>query len=167
MSGTSLPPITRAEALTRTYHVGEREVRALQGVNLAITPGDFVVLRGRSGSGKTTLLNCISGLDRPTSGRVWVEGRGCRPMFGNGLSNTPVTPPCFDNSNWTCYHYFWGQHPAVAPICFALATAFTRRGRCSGRHTSGQPCSLSQESFEVSAAYITCTCTSVMRHCQV
>jgi ABC-type lipoprotein export system ATPase subunit len=50
-------------------------VRALQGVDLAVGPGLFVALRGRSGSGKTTLLNCIGGLDRPTSGRVWVEGQ--------------------------------------------------------------------------------------------
>jgi ABC-type lipoprotein export system ATPase subunit len=63
------------EALARVYRVGAREVPALQGVSLAVEPGRFVALRGRSGSGKTTLLNCIGGLDRPTSGRVWFEGQ--------------------------------------------------------------------------------------------
>ena len=60
--------------LSRTYRVGSREIQALQGINAAIQQGDFVVLRGRSGSGKTTLLNCISGLDQPTSGDVWING---------------------------------------------------------------------------------------------
>jgi ABC-type lipoprotein export system ATPase subunit len=67
--------LVRTEALTRIYRIGTRRVEALQGVDLAVAPGTLVVLRGRSGSGKTTLLNCIGGLDRPTSGRVWFEGR--------------------------------------------------------------------------------------------
>lgn len=67
--------LVRTEALTRVYRVGTRQVHALQGVSLAVAPGLFVALRGRSGSGKTTLLNCIAGLDEPTSGHVWLEGR--------------------------------------------------------------------------------------------
>lgn len=67
-------PLVRTEALERVYRVGTRQVHALQGVDLAVDPGSFVALRGRSGSGKTTLLNCVGGLDRPTSGRVWVQG---------------------------------------------------------------------------------------------
>ena len=76
-SGASSPPATdlvRTEALTRVYRVGARQVHALQGISLAVHPGQFVALRGRSGSGKTTLLNCIAGLDQPTSGHVWLEG---------------------------------------------------------------------------------------------
>ena len=68
-------PLVRTEALSRVYRAGGRDVHALQGVSLAVDPGRFVALRGRSGSGKTTLLNCIGGLDRPTSGRVWLEGQ--------------------------------------------------------------------------------------------
>ncbi len=68
-------PLVRTEDLVRTYRVGTREVQALQGISLAVDRGRFVALRGRSGSGKTTLLNCIGGLDRPSSGRVWVEGQ--------------------------------------------------------------------------------------------
>lgn len=67
--------IIQAESLQRGYKIGERTVQALRGVDLNILPERFVALKGRSGSGKTTLLNCIGGLDRPTSGTVWVFGR--------------------------------------------------------------------------------------------
>ena len=75
--------IVRTEALARVYRVGTRRVKALQDVDLAVAPGTLITLRGRSGSGKTTLLNCIGGLDRPTSGRVWFEEQdlGCMPEW--------------------------------------------------------------------------------------
>jgi ABC-type lipoprotein export system ATPase subunit len=69
------PPLIRTEGLWRTYKTGAREVHALQGLDLSVPPGHFVVLRGRSGSGKTTLLNLIGGLDRPTKGQIWLEGK--------------------------------------------------------------------------------------------
>jgi len=72
---STLDPLIRIEGVTRTYHVGAREVQALRGVELTVSRGELVALRGRSGSGKTTLLNCIGGLDQPTAGHVWVEGR--------------------------------------------------------------------------------------------
>lgn len=70
-----MEPLIRTEEVSRVYQVGSRQVAALQGVNLSVRRGRLVALRGRSGSGKTTLLNCIGGLDRPTSGRIWLEGR--------------------------------------------------------------------------------------------
>jgi ABC-type lipoprotein export system ATPase subunit len=68
-------PLIRVEGVTRAYHLGTREVHALRGVDLSVARGELVALRGRSGSGKTTLLNCIGGLDQPTAGKVWIEGR--------------------------------------------------------------------------------------------
>lgn len=55
--------------------MGGRQINALNQVNLEIEAGMVVALRGRSGSGKTTLLNCLSGLDRPTSGQAWINGQ--------------------------------------------------------------------------------------------
>ena len=66
--------IAATEALEREYETGDAVVHALQGVDVGIGRGELTVVHGRSGSGKTTLLNMIGGLDRPTRGRVWVDG---------------------------------------------------------------------------------------------
>jgi putative ABC transport system ATP-binding protein len=68
-------PIVEAVGLTRDYGSGGGPVHALRGVDLRIGRGELFVVRGRSGSGKTTLLNLLGGLDRPTSGRVILDGR--------------------------------------------------------------------------------------------
>lgn len=64
--------ILQATDLTKIYGSGETEVRALDGVNLAVREGEFVAIVGTSGSGKSTLLNMLGGLDTPTSGEVTI-----------------------------------------------------------------------------------------------
>ncbi len=66
-------PLLRAEALAKTYPDGA--VDALRGVSLAIEAGEAVAITGPSGCGKTTLLHLLGGLDRPTGGEVYFEGR--------------------------------------------------------------------------------------------
>ena len=61
-------------------------IPALRGVNLRVSPGMFIALKGRSGSGKTTLLNCLAGLDRPTSGSVHVLGHDLMLMDDKELT---------------------------------------------------------------------------------
>ena len=64
--------IVRADKATKVYQRDSIPVPALHETSVEILEGDFVALVGPSGSGKTTLLNLIGGLDRPTSGRIWV-----------------------------------------------------------------------------------------------
>jgi putative ABC transport system ATP-binding protein len=66
--------VVRTVGLTRRYKMGDTQVDALRGVDLTVTRGEFVALVGPSGSGKSTVLNLIGGLDRPTSGQVWING---------------------------------------------------------------------------------------------
>jgi putative ABC transport system ATP-binding protein len=63
------------EEVTKTYQMGEVEVHALRGLDLAVREGEFLVIVGPSGSGKTTTLNLIGGLDSPTSGALRVAGK--------------------------------------------------------------------------------------------
>jgi putative ABC transport system ATP-binding protein len=78
--------VVKIENLRKVYEDG-LEVEALKGVNLEIERGDFMTIAGPSGSGKTTLLNIIGGLDVPTDGRVFVEGRDLSEMSKSGLAD--------------------------------------------------------------------------------
>jgi putative ABC transport system ATP-binding protein len=73
-SPSGLATVLQAIALTKTYRMGEMDVHALRGVDLALYEGEFMVLLGVSGSGKSTLLNILGGLDVPTTGRVLYRG---------------------------------------------------------------------------------------------
>jgi macrolide transport system ATP-binding/permease protein len=67
-------PVIRVENITRTYHVGDQDVHALAGVSLTIGAGEFVAIMGSSGSGKSTLMSILGGLDRPSTGRYFLDG---------------------------------------------------------------------------------------------
>ena len=67
--------LLKLENITKTYHLGEVDVPVLKGVSLTIARAEMVALMGASGSGKTTLMNILGCLDRPSSGRYWLDGR--------------------------------------------------------------------------------------------
>lgn len=66
--------ILKVDNLTKTYGEGENEVRALDGISFAVEKGEFVAIIGPSGSGKSTLLHILGGVDKPTSGKVYMDG---------------------------------------------------------------------------------------------
>ena len=78
--------ILKTENLTKIYGSGDNAVHALQNVNLAIENGEFAAVVGTSGSGKSTLLHMLGGLDKPTSGKVFVDGKDI-----SSLKDEPLT----------------------------------------------------------------------------
>jgi len=81
------PVLVSTEALSKTYKVGKQRVEALQQVSIEIREGEFVAFTGPSGSGKSTLLQLIGGLDKPSEGKVVVDGRDLTRLSDRALSN--------------------------------------------------------------------------------
>ena len=67
--------ILRIEHLSKVYGQGENQVRAVDDVSFSVEKGEFLAIIGPSGSGKSTLLHILGGVDRPTSGKVYVDGQ--------------------------------------------------------------------------------------------
>ena len=79
-------PILSTHNLTKHYGSGINVVRALDGVNLSVEKGEFVIIVGQSGSGKSTLLHLLGGLDKPTDGTVTVDGHDLASMSDEQLT---------------------------------------------------------------------------------
>jgi putative ABC transport system ATP-binding protein len=78
--------LVRLEDVTKVYVMDEVEVPALRGITLSIARGEFLSMMGPSGSGKSTLMNLIGCLDRPTSGRVIIDGRDVSRLSDDALA---------------------------------------------------------------------------------
>ncbi|MGH2344033.1 MAG: ABC transporter ATP-binding protein, partial [Chloroflexota bacterium] len=79
--------IVQLQDLRKTYHVGDEDVHALDGVSITVERGEFMSIMGRSGSGKSTLLNMIGCLDKPTGGQVIIDGIDTSRLKGNKLAD--------------------------------------------------------------------------------
>jgi lipoprotein-releasing system ATP-binding protein len=84
VAGRTLLPILQLQDVTRSFRQGPREIVVLQGVDVALWPGQAVALVGPSGAGKSTLLHITGLLESPTSGRVIVNGRDCATLSEAG-----------------------------------------------------------------------------------
>ena len=78
--------ILKVENLTKTYGSGESLVNAVDDVSFSVEKGEFVAIVGASGSGKSTLLHLIGGVDRPTSGKIFVDGNDISKMNDDKLA---------------------------------------------------------------------------------
>jgi putative ABC transport system ATP-binding protein len=82
-----MPALIELKNITKTYHLGDEVLNALDGINFSVNAGDFVAITGPSGSGKSTLANIIGGLDRPTSGTIVVDGSDLSHVRDRTLSD--------------------------------------------------------------------------------
>ena len=78
--------ILRVENLTKKYGKGESEVKAVDNVSFSVEKGEFLAIVGSSGSGKSTLLHLLGGVDRPTSGKVYVDGKDVYTLDDDNLA---------------------------------------------------------------------------------
>ncbi len=87
----SKEPVIEVCDLIKNFTLGDRQVNVLKGINLQIFSGEYIILFGPSGSGKTTLLNMISGLDKPTSGKIIIRGEDMSKATSNDLAENRST----------------------------------------------------------------------------
>lgn len=78
--------ILKVENLSKTYGKGENEVKAVDNISFTVQKGEFVAIIGASGSGKSTLLHLLGGVDRPTSGKVYIEGKDIYSLNDDNLA---------------------------------------------------------------------------------
>ena len=86
MARTDNSPVLRAAGLSKHYGQEAALVRAVDAVDLQVAPGETVAIMGPSGCGKSTLLHLLGGLDRPSEGQIWVEGRSIARLSERGLA---------------------------------------------------------------------------------
>ena len=115
--------------LTKTYHMGDVEVHAVDGITMKIVKGEFVSIMGPSGSGKTTLLNMIGALDNPTSGAVFVNGINVANMDDEEQTNLRLRNLGFIFQFYNLVPVLTAYENVELPLVFADVPETIRRER--------------------------------------
>ncbi len=105
-----------ARGLTRRLGSGGRTLTVLEGVDLDVAPGEVVAILGPSGSGKSTLLGLLAGLDRPSAGEVWIEGRALSALDEDGLADLRRTSVGFVFQNFQLLGNLTARENVALPL---------------------------------------------------
>ena len=108
--------IIEIEGLKRIYETPSGSVEVLKGINLSVQKGDTVILKGISGSGKTTLLSIIAGLERPSEGRVIVEGEAIAKLPDKHLSHFRGRHIGMIFQHYNLIEYFSVEDNVITPL---------------------------------------------------
>lgn len=129
---TALPAteVIRIRNVVKNFQVGEVPVRALRGVDLTITQGEFVAIMGPSGSGKSTLLNILGCLDRPTSGEYFLGGEDVASMDDDTLSSVRGRRLGFIFQSYNLIAQLTVLENIQVPLIYQRADLEEHRARC-------------------------------------
>ena len=117
------------QEITKIYQMGDVEVRALQGVSLEVTEGEFIAIMGPSGSGKSTLMNIIGCLDQPSSGRYWLDGTDVGALNDNRLAEIRNRKIGFVFQTFNLLPRTTAFQNVTLPLIYAGVSARERRDR--------------------------------------
>ena len=122
------------DGLVKIYKTKDLEVLALQGLELEVKKGEMVAIIGKSGSGKSTLLNMIGGLEKPTTGKLYVDGHDLFAMSEKGLVNYRKNTVGFvwQNSSQNLFPYLTSLQNVEAPLYFEKISEKERKERALG-----------------------------------
>jgi ABC-type lipoprotein export system ATPase subunit len=125
--------LIRLEDIYKTYHLGELDVPVLKGVSLTIDRGEMVALMGVSGSGKTTLMNLLGCLDRPTSGRYWLDGQEVSRLSADQRALVRNQKIGFVFQNFNLLARTSALDNVIMPLAYTARHLSDREGRRRGR----------------------------------
>lgn len=115
--------------VSRAFKVGDETLKALDGINLRIRPGEFIAITGPSGSGKSTLANIIGGLDRPTNGSISVDGSDLSRVHDARLSHYRNQYIGFVFQNFNLQGNNTALENVILPMIFAKVRSGARKAR--------------------------------------
>jgi putative ABC transport system ATP-binding protein len=110
--------IVQVENVSKDYLLGKTILHALKGINLSIAQGEFLAIAGPSGSGKTTLLNLIGCIDKPSSGRILIDGIDVTPLSGNSLAEIRAEKLSFIFQNFNLLPVLTAQENVEYPLLY-------------------------------------------------
>jgi ABC-type lipoprotein export system ATPase subunit len=121
--------LIKLEDIRKTYYLGEVDVPVLKGVSLTIRRGEMVALMGVSGSGKTTLMNLLGCLDRPTSGRYWLDGEEISRLTTDGRALVRNKKIGFVFQNFNLLPRTSALEQVMMPLSYSWENLSDREGR--------------------------------------